>query len=137
MTGRRRGQQPFQIIPAIVDGVEDLAIASLHLYRLQNHELRAELHQSLGIARRVLEIDDDCVVRIKRISFHIRGAAQHLVGAGLAPIHSSGIRGALLNDQFNDARLTGLDSRQSDKQAGQCDRDVLCTHDPLLLVYKI
>jgi hypothetical protein len=124
LSRRRCGQQPFEVVAAIVDGVEDLVIAALHVDWLQDHELRAELDQPLGIARRILQVDDHCVVGIVRIDLHVRGAAQHLVGAGLAPVGAPDIRGALLDNQSGDTRLTGLDGRQSDQQDGEGDRNL-------------
>jgi hypothetical protein len=64
-------------------------VAALHVHRLQDQKGRAELHESSGIARRILEIDDHCIVGVARISHQKRGSAQHFVGPGVTPARSA------------------------------------------------
>ena len=113
-------QPALELVAAVVDAVEDLAVPALHLDRLQHVEGGAELHEPARIARRAVEIHDDGVQRIVRIHFHVHGAVEPLVRTDGAELHAAREGAALLDDDAHDARL-GQGGAQDHEQhrAGQ------------------
>src|SRR5438874_3279934 len=114
LSGGRRGQQTFETVPPIVDGVKDLVIAASRVDRLQNEELRAEVHHSMRVPRRIFEIDDHGIARIAGIHLEIRRSPEHLIRTDIAPFGPADERASLFNDKFDDASLAGL-------RGGECN----------------
>src|SRR4029077_16445883 len=52
------------LVPPVDDVKEDDAVAARRILRLDDVEVRGELHLPLGVLRRLVEVDNDLVVRV-------------------------------------------------------------------------
>ena len=75
-------QRPLVAAVAVV--VEHPPVAAGEIDRLQDHEIGLEMHQAVGVARRLVEIDDIALRRRQRIDREKRAAGQAFIGAGVA-----------------------------------------------------
>ena len=107
--GGRRVHQPMrqELAPAIVHLVEELVIAARRVGRAQNEDIGVVLDHAAGIARRLVEIDDDAVARIGGIELALGRADDALVGAGRAERGAVGEGLDLVDGERGDARLGG------------------------------
>ena len=69
------------VAAAVVDLVHQHPVGLAHVHRLEDVELEGVLHEPVGVAGRVLEVDDAGVERRAGVGNGGRGAHQYLVGA--------------------------------------------------------
>ena len=68
--------------PRLTMSIERDAVALRRVLRLEDLEIGGELDQPGGVARRLVEIGDDPVARVRRIDDEVDLADDQLVGAG-------------------------------------------------------
>ena len=81
-----------QLVAAVVDVVEDGAVALGGVFRREEEDVRLELDLAFRVARRQVQIDDGLVARVLRIDGEAGDADELLVGAGVAERLAAGER---------------------------------------------
>ena len=106
-------------VAAVVDLVEQRAIAARGLLGTQHQELRAEFHQPTHIARRQLEIGHCRIRRRIRIKHEEGAAAQFFIGTAITELDAG--REVLAAQDFDP--LNPRSGRQRNRGQKQCCDD--------------
>jgi hypothetical protein len=87
-----------RLVAAIGHVVNQPAIAASNVERLQYAELRLMFDHAAPIARRLVEIDDAAIQRMRRVELAERRAVQPLIGADRGELGTIENRGFPLSD---------------------------------------
>jgi hypothetical protein len=106
------------LAPAVIDLEEQSAAGLGRIDRLEDNHVGGELDLASGIARRLVQVEDNGIAAILRIHLEVSGPGEPLVGASCAEGVAPGHHFPLRHFEPGKPRIYG---RRCTERGGQCE----------------